>query len=215
MKERTIFFAVMILAASTAFAGMGGGGHGMPGRPGNNDGGGAGMGPAGGAGLVVADDGTVLTIKRTPGDAAVPGSGTIELIAIAPTGGVLWSWAAPAAVHELEVAGTTVLVSSIDADAAMTPGVPGSGHGANGLLHALALTSGAELWTLELEGHVMSLEASPNVIYAIVADHDAVEGTEIVPRGGAHGPGPGMGTGEITLYAISYQGVVSWTLALN
>jgi len=38
-----------------------------------------------------------------------------------------------------------------------------------------------------------------------------VEGTEIVPRGGGYG----TGTGDIKLYAISYQGVVSWTLDLN
>jgi hypothetical protein len=217
MKKQLILFAAVILVASSAFAGMGGmGGNGMPGRPGNNNGGvGAGMGPAGGANLVVADDGTVLTIKRTPGDPEVPGSGTIELIAVAPTGGVLWSWTAPAAIHVLDIAGNTVLVSSIDADAVMTPGVPGSGQGHASVLYALALASGAELWTLEFEGHVMSLESAPDVIYAVVADHDAVEGTGIVPRGGAHGPGPGMGAGEITLYAISYQGVVSWTVALN
>lgn len=216
MKKQMILFAAMILVASTAFAGMGGmGGNGMPGRPGNNGPGvGIGMGPAGGASLVVADDGTVLTIKRIPGDPEVPASGTIEVVAISPTGGELWTWTAPGAVHAIEVSGTTVLVSSRNADEVMTPGEPGSGQHASSLLYALALASGAELWTLEIEGHLMNLEPAANVIYAVVADHDAVDGNEIVPRGG-HGPGAGMGTGEITLYAISYQGVVSWTVALN
>lgn len=217
MTRQTIFFAAVMLVASTAFAGMGGGmgGNGMPVRPGHGGGPGAGIGPASDAILTVADDGTVLTIKRTPGDPAVPGSGTLELVAIAPTGGILWSWVAPGGIQELEVAGNTVLVSSIDGDQVVTPREPGSGLDLNSVLYALALSSGAELWTLEVEGHIMNLEASANVIYAVVADHDVVDGTAIVPRGGGSGPGVGMGTGEITLYAISYQGVVSWTMPLN
>lgn len=218
MKKEMILFAAMVLVASTAFAGMGGnhGGNGMPGRPGGDGGGpGVGMGPAGGMSLTVADDGTVLTIKRTPGDPAVPGSGTIELVAIAPTGGVLWSWTAPGAIHTLAIGGGTVLVSTIDGGEVVTPGVPGSGQGQDSILYALALTSGAELWTLEIEGRILTLEPAANVIYAVVVDHEVVEGTEIVPRGGMNGPGVGQGTGEITLYAISYQGVVSWTVDLN
>lgn len=210
MKKNLIYFAAMMLVTTAAFAGMGG--HGTPGRPGNgmpggNGGMGIGAGPAGMMDLVVADDGTVLTIKRTPGDPAVPGSGTIELVAIAPTGSVLWSWTTPGAIHVLEVSGTTVLVSTVDANA--TPGDPA--YGANSMLHALALYSGAELWTLEVEGRIHNVEPTANVIYAIVSEQ--TESTNIVPRGSANGPGPGAG--EITLYAISYQGVVNWTVSLN
>jgi hypothetical protein len=222
MKKQMIFMAAMVLVASTAFAGMGSGGgmggngndNGMPGRPGNSGGMGAGMGP-GAATITVADDGTVLTVRRTAGDPEVPGSGTIELVAISPTGGILWTWSASGAIHALEVSGSTVLVSSTDGLLTGTPGTPGSGEQASSILHALALSSGAELWALELDGRLMSLEPSANVIYAIVVSHDWTEGTEIVPRGGMNGPGAGMGTGEIELVAISYQGVVSWTISLN
>jgi hypothetical protein len=211
MRKQMILLAVMLLAATTAVAGMGNNGGGAPGRPGNG-GTGVGLGPAAGPGgwdLTVAADGTVLTVTRTGGDPAVPGSGTIELVAISPTGGTLWTWTSPGAIHALEIGGSTVLVSTVEPTQAGTAGVPGSGQQANSVLHALALTSGATLWTLEVDGRILRLEPAANVIYAIVADHELVEGTEIVPRGGMRG------TGEINLVAISYQGVVSWTVPLH
>jgi len=232
MKKQAIIIAAFLLTASTALAGggtMGGGmpghgtpGNGMPGRPGTP----GGMMPGGfgggmnGMNLVVADNGTVLTIRHTVGEVDVPGSGMTEVVAVAPTGGTLWTWEAEGGIHQLDVAGDLVLVSSVAWDDDHVPGTPGSGMENGSILYALAIHSGAELWQVAFDGRVMNLEPSTNAIYAVVGDYDFEAGTigEIIPRGGMH-PGqpgqPGQGMGELELVAISLDGSILWTTALN
>ena len=226
MKKNVVIIATMFLAASTAFAGMGGGGmgggptgdgsHGMPGRTGGQMPGQMGNG-MNGMDLTVADDGTVFTIRRVADEADVPASNTVEVVAISPTGGTLWTWTSNGGVHQIEIAGNMVLVSSMDAELDHVPGEPQEGMENGSILYALAIHSGAELWQLPFDGRLMNLEPSANVIYAVAIDHDFETGTntDIIPRGGMHDPGTGQGMGSAKLFAISLDGNVAWTVSLN
>ncbi len=215
-----IILGALLVAASTASAGMGGGpiGNGMPGRPDGS----AGHIPAAlsggtsGMALIVGDDGTVFTIRRIAGDPEAPGSGSMEVIAVSTSGTTLWTWTADGGVHGLEIAGDLVLVCSTEADVGHVPGTPHGGMENDSILHALAISSGTEVWQLGIEGKLMMIESSANVIYAVMAEHDlAGNSGDIVPRGGMHPPNAGQGMGNLKLLAITFDGSVKWTLGLN
>lgn len=216
MKRIGLMSLAVVLMAAMAFANMNGSAGGM-----------------GGVDLVVAPDGTVVTV-RGAGDVEAGEMMGREVVAVSPTGSILWSWSGDDPVHRIHVAGQLVLAAT-GTGMGDGMGYEGDELGLEGGLAALALGSGAELWNVDLPGVVTSIASTTSQIYVLV--HERVESgmgmqTASRQRGAMHGPGmpppgtnptnpgmdphqPGGGMGDATLVAISYDGTILWTLSLN
>lgn len=180
MKKAMILTAIVLAAAALAFADV----------PGN--------GVMGGTNLVVAPDGTAITVQRiATSDPNTPM--TSQVVAVAPTGAVVWSWATPGGVHDISLSGSMVLVSTglgLNAQ----PSGPATYAGS---LTALSLSSGAVVWSVDLGGVVVDIEPTATQIYALIHERDTTAAanaqmTSTSSRGhGAQMPGMGNpGTGN-------------------
>jgi outer membrane protein assembly factor BamB len=148
--------------------------------------------------LPVADDGTVLVVRRA-------GSSTVatELAAVRPSGTVAWTHAFENAnVASIEIVGTNVVIASHGLSAATTPAIVGH-------LVALSIASGAQQWKLDLDGYAMGLTPFDGGMYVLV----------VKPAIQTRTPGSGMPGGDMTrgrtLVAIGNDGKVAWSLPLN
>lgn len=175
MKRVLIAFLAVMMIAGGAFAR--GGGPGGGGRGGDE------RGPGGG--LLVADNGTVF-VTRTIFDDATDTSST-EVRAISTSGATLWTITLANRGH-LTLSGNNLLTVS---DAS-------SGTTAASTITAINGATGANAWTLNVNGRVQSLEPFSGGTYAVVVVPAATEG----------------GTATRSLIAISNSGTILWTVNL-
>jgi outer membrane protein assembly factor BamB len=200
MKRITALTAVFLLFAVVASAKMNKPGSPSP-SPSPGSGIAAGYGDMENMGpmeLIIAPDGTVLVIERTPTSF---GTFTHSLVAYnGNTGAEAWSYELGGkGGHQLEVVGTLVVFGTGRGSRAETTST----------LTALNLSNGAEAWTLELDGFAMEIEASTNQIYVIVAKPNGLQPGESGRLSFQHGPA------ERTLLAVSLSGTVLWSKPLG
>ena len=215
LSRIAIALAATLFVAQIATAQMGRGNH--PGSP-MNPGPGYGSGPMVGGfmgapnELIVAPDGKVFTIRQSATSTdTVP---AIDVIAVLPSGTIAWSTTLSGGPRELTLAGNLLILAS---GAAIGDGVPNDDAGVKTQLTALSVVTGAQQWTLDLDGRVRAIEAFTGGVYVLAVDHDpanAPAGVPYGPRNGLH-PRYGYGLGTRSLSAISDAGNVLWTLALN
>ncbi len=168
--------------------------------------------------LLVAPDGTVVTVRSTA-PVAPATSPTQDVVAITPNGSVAWTWRSDKTLQFTELEGNMVLVAT--------------GYGmqysngttsASSELVALSLSSGAVQWRLTLDGFAMDIEPAQTQIYAVVAKPSTTGSTGTGSNTGGMGSGSmgsgGMGSGGMMggdqkLVAISNSGVILWSVALT
>lgn len=212
MKKTLV--TVLLLSASAAFASSGGFGPTMfPFDP------------------LVAPDGTVLTLRS---DQAQNGMGTpmqgggMELVAIDPSGAIIWSYEAGGGVHDAIFVDNLVVLAVVDGG--QYGWWDGAGDEVSTKLVALTLAAGTTAWELELEAVVRNLEASTDRIYAVTGMHGsaASSNSSNTTRRGTRHPGHGSGQpgnpgtnpgngccGEQILFAVGLDGSLLWSLPLN
>lgn len=168
--------------------------------------------------LLVAPDGTVITVRT----AAASGTGTTpqqDVVAINTTGGVAWSWHSDKAVQFSELSGNLVLIASGFGMQYSTGTTTATSE-----LVALSLASGSVQWHLTLDGFAMEIEPAQNQIYAIVIKPSTTGPTGTGPNSGGMGSGSmgnggmgsgGMMNGDRRLVAISNSGVILWSVPLS
>ncbi len=211
---RTIAVAAAVLLMATGA--MAQRGHGPIGGTTQPGGMGNGMGEGmSGMSLLVAPDGTVITVSATLD--ATTSSYTSSVVAVNASGSVAWRWAAPNGMHRLELAGNLVLVSA----GGIANGGPTTATDSE--LTALSLSDGSVAWKATLPGIAVAIESSATQIYALVMDPQATGSGSGMGggMGGGHQGPPGSGTGGTmmngarTLVALSQSGVILWKLELN
>ncbi len=214
MKMKTILavlFSIALLGSATVGSAQSGRQHGARGGDMNNQ-------AMGMMDLLVAPDGTVITVRTAAGT----GTGTTnqqDIVAINTTGSVAWSWHSDKGMQFTELSGNLVLVAS--------------GYGmqySNGTtntsseLVALSLSNGSVQWRLTLDGFAMEIEPAQNQIYAIVTKPSTTGPTGTGPNSGGMGSGSmgnggmgsgGMMNGDRKLVAISNSGVILWSVPLS
>lgn len=210
MKMKTIAATVLMLSmagaalAQGAGTGRGGMGGGM-GSGGTGMGNGSGMGPRGQAmggipDFVVGADGNVYLLRHLVTDPV----GQFEIVSIRTSGATGWSYKLPSlGMAELVLAGANVVAIQV-----------GGGYGQTGTaptaitskLIGISQASGSALWTRDIDGHVSNATAFTGGIYLTVVK-PAIDATGT--------PAPGSGTGVKSLVAVSNDGAILWTVALN
>ena len=181
MKKTGIAVLALLMAASFAAADDHGSGPGF-------QGGLEAHGPEDGEGghIGVAPDGTaIITRAAASSTRAVP---VAEIVAIR-NGAIAWTSTLPSPRTDVEVSDSQVIeVSNTAASGATTPTTG---------LKALAVSTGAQTWTLSITGHVNDLTPFNGGTYAVVVIPAATSG----------------GTPTRNLVAISSSGVVLSTVA--
>lgn len=178
MKKQWIAVVAMMLCASLALAN---GGHGGMGEAAGGPHG-EGFGPGGH--LTVATDGTVL-IERS---VTTNGTTSEELVAIR-NGATAWTAALPDHAR-VELSGAQVIeVIHTTATGATSPATT---------LTALSVSTGAQAWTLNIDGAVTEVEPFNGGTYAVVVKPAATTG----------------GTATRSLVAISTTGTILWSVTL-
>lgn len=189
---------------------------------GMEDGMGNGMGMGMTGGIVIADDGSVLSPVR--------GDDSSSLVAIGTNGAVRWTTPfVDALPMRLSTQGDLVVVLTVSGDTMMDGDGDGGGHGGGmgggggmgeggGMedgdrsyrLVGLALSSGAERWSKQIEGYVpMSITFAPSgsPIYVV-----AMEGGEGDGHHGGNMESDPMGTAK--LLAFGRDGALLWSTDL-
>ena len=222
----TIALAATLLVAQFAAAQMmGGSGNHHGGSSGGNNGGmnggnnggmngggmnggdmmgsmGAGMGQS----LVVGTDGVLYTLRTSA--ASTSQAPTVDVVAIGPAGTQAWSTTVEGRMTRLELTGTLVLVATGSGDMGMD-GEFDSDDDASRLV-ALSTASGSVQWSLNLNGHVASLEPFSGGVYALLMRHDGTSSGD-----GMHGGSNGATLMKRAIVAIDNAGKVLWTTDLN
>ena len=228
----TMALAAMLLVAQFATAQMmGGGGSHHGGSSGGNNGGmnggmnggnnggmnggdmmgsmGAGMGQS----LVVGTDGVLYTLRTSVGSTTQ--APAVDVVAIRPAGTQAWSTKVEGRMTRLELSGTLVLVATGSGDM----GMDGEFDGDDGefdedddasRLVALSTASGSVQWSLNLNGHVASLEPFSGGVYALLMRHDGTNSGN-----GMHNGSNGTTLMKRSIAAIDNAGKVLWTIDLN
>ena len=202
MKRIIILTAVLALTASLASA-----------RIVTRGPGGAGMGMES---LLVAADGTVITVRHTP-PATTEDRPTLEVVAISPNKSILWTWEAQYGARVLTLDQNRVIVAT---------NTRGDGQPDYlSSLAALSLQNGEVVWEVELEGVIHDVEPGIGMLYVLLVSPHGYQNNS--RGGGGHGPGmpgnpPGSGDGPYgpaegsrTLVAIGDGGEILWTLELT
>lgn len=224
MKRNLMIVAIAIAGAALAFADGGGmGGMGSGGMMG-----GSGM-------LVIADDGSVLVTEMGMGGGTMGGADDLEreLINIGPDGNERWRVSFEDGWPMMPAADGDLVVLTLADDWWMGDGGMGDGgwdHGAMGgttamdvqdgegraTLVALDLSTGQELWRLDLEGDMLSMPQfteDGSRLYSTVRDMD-----DDHAGGGPMRQGDAAGSGMVTsstLVAVDRSGTLLWTLDLD
>lgn len=189
---------VLVGLSNAAVAQMGGQG---PRGGGNGAGmsGPGGMGGPGGPGMagdvVVASDGKALLVKRTTTTSGSTTTTTTQLVAISTAGSVAWTWTPPAEIHDLALPSGLVVVTAV------TPGTSSAAGTAQ--LIGLNLNSGAQAWSLSIDGMIQNLEVTSSGLLGIVSKYVAATGSAT------------QGTVSRSLVSINLSGSIVWTLALD
>ncbi|MHB0969979.1 MAG: hypothetical protein ACYC7A_17705 [Thermoanaerobaculia bacterium] len=143
--------------------------------------------------LPVAEDGTVFVARK-----ATYG---YELAAIRPSGAVAWNWNVENLnVATMELVGTNLVVGFHTVTTSNTPAVAGK-------LVALSIASGAQQWSVDLDGFAMALTAHDAGVYALV-----VKPTFQTRTGAGMGYGMGM---TRSLVSVGNDGAIAFTMLLN
>lgn len=179
---RTVAILVSLSLSGAALAQMDGRGHGMGGPPGDV--------PQMSGGLLVAPDGKALFVKRTTATSGSTTTTTTQLVAVSTAGAVAWTWAPPAAIHD--IAFPTDLV-------AVAVGAANS-TAASSQIVGLSLASGTQEWSTSLDGMASELTATSNGLLCVVAK---------VATGGTRQ------TVTRTLVSINNSGAIAWSLPLD
>lgn len=224
----TIALAATLLVAQFATAQMmGGGGNHHGGSSGGNNGGMNGGNNGGmngdmndedmmgsmGAGmeqsLVVGSDGVLYTL-RTSG-ASTTQVPTVDVVAIRPTGTQAWSRKVEGRMTRLELTGTLVLVATGSGDMGMDGSFEDENAAADASrLVALSAASGSVQWSLDLDGHVESLEPFSGGVYALLMSHDGTSSGN-----GMHDESNGATSMKRSVAAVDNAGKVLWTIDLD
>jgi hypothetical protein len=175
----TVVLALMMTATIAVANDHGGpGGLGAPGGPGR--------GVEGDGHLSVAGDGTVVVVRGAA--SSTTASPVAEVIAIR-SGAIAWSATLPSPHSDVEISGSQIIeVTDTTASGASSPTTT---------LTALALSNGAQAWTLNITGRVADLNPYSGGTYAVVIIPAATTG----------------GTPTRNLVAISSTGTVTSTVS--
>jgi outer membrane protein assembly factor BamB len=216
--KRNLMTAILALAGAAVASAQGGGMGGM---------GSGGM--MGGSGmLVIADDGSVLVAEMGMGGGMMGGSGDLEreLVNVGPDGAERWrvsfdeGWPMRPATD-----GDLVVLPLTDGwwmgDGGMGDGGWGHGHGKTEderqvTLVALRLSTGQELWRLDLEGEMLSTPQFAEDGLRMYLTVGEMNGDHV--GGGPTRQGDAAGAGMMmtnTLFAVDRTGTVLWTLDLD
>jgi hypothetical protein len=180
MKKTITVALALMMAATIAVANDRGGPPAGPGGPG------PGRGVEGDGHLSVATDGTVVVVRAAA--SSTTGNPVAEVIAIRG-GAIAWSATLSSPRSDVEISGSQVIeVTDTTASGASSPTTT---------LTALALSNGAQAWTLNITGRVADLIPYSGGTYAVVIVPAATTG----------------GTPTRNLVAISSTGTVTSTVA--
>lgn len=181
MKKKIIVVLALMMAATMAVANDHGAPPAGPGGPG-----GPGRGVEGDGHLSVATDGTVVVVRAAA--SSTTANPVAEVIAIRG-GAIAWSATLASPHSDVEISGSQVIeVTDTTASGASSPTTT---------LTALALSNGAQAWTLNITGRVADLTPYSGGTYAVVIIPAATTG----------------GTPTRNLVAISSSGTVTSTVA--
>jgi hypothetical protein len=181
MKKTITAVLALMMAATIAVANDHGGPPAGPGGPA-----GPGRGVEGDGHLSVAADGTVVVVRAAA--SSTTANPVAEVIAIRG-GAIAWSATLPSPHSDVEISGSQVIeVTDTTASGASSPTTT---------LTALALSNGAQAWTLNITGRVADLNPYNGGTYAVVIVPAATTG----------------GTPTRNLVAISSTGTVTSTVA--
>lgn len=180
--KRLFGAVVLTMAATVAMAGGPNGGDRGPGGPGGPNGAG---GP--GADVIVADNGTAYVEKDTTASGAT--TRTSSLTAISNSGASLWTVNLTNAGHLFLSGSNLINVTSTRATDTTA---------ASSTITALSTASGAVVWTVNVDGNVVSARPVSGGVYAVVVTPAATSG----------------GTATRSLVAISSSGAKLFTVAL-
>ena len=224
----TMALAAMLLVAQFATAQMMGGGSHHGGSSGGNNGGNNGgmnggmnggnnggmnggdmmgsMGAGMGQSLIVGTDGVLYTLRTSAASTVqVP---AVDVVAIRPAGTQAWSTKVEGRMTRLELTGTFVLVATGSGDMGMDGEFDGDDDASR--LVALSTASGSVQWSLNLNGHVASLEPFSGGVYALLMRHDGTNSGN-----GMHNGANGTTLMKRSIAAIDNAGKVLWTIDLN
>lgn len=185
--------------------------------------GGAGQGMGmGGAMLRVATNGTALVLRPAFAGQATTPSG-MELVAMTPSGSVAWRKALGFGMHDLEIAGSLVVLSEVEGMG--WDGSMGNPSAAKSNIVALELASGVEAWTTTLDGVAMSIETDSNRVYVEIVKPSSTGNGHGNRGGGMHGGGGNGGgnggmnggwmNGAFSLVALGLDGQILWSERIN
>ena len=155
--KKAMIAAALCLAATFAMADGGHGGPGMSGGPGD-------FGRGGDEGLLVGTDGTVYLVHSTSTTTTAA-----EEVAINTAGTVVFRSALVNGRGHLTLSGANLISVTENAATATTA--------ASSTLTALSASTGAQVWTLTLDGRVGELRPFNGGTYAIVTIPSATAGT--------------------------------------
>ena len=165
--------------------------------------------------LLVADDGTVITVRHTTPDDSGD-KPVLEVVAIGATGSVLWTWDAQYGARVITLDQDRVIVATNLAGDGIPNNYPTK-------LAALSLASGEVVWEIELQGTVHDAKPGIGMLYVLVLSPNANQANSRGGGGGmppatppATGNGPyGPADCERALIAIGDDGDILWTLDLT
>lgn len=176
-------FALLMVATFAVADDHGGPGHGGPGGGGDH-----GLpGGFGGGRLEVASDGTVILTRATAGSTA--SNPSFEIVAVR-NGAVVWTHALSSVRTGIELSGAQVIL--------VTDSTPSGATTPQTTLTALSTSTGAQAWTLNVQGRVSDLTPYSGGTYAIVTVPPTTTG----------------GTATRSLIAISTSGTITSTVTL-
>lgn len=176
MKKTGILVLALLMTVTLAVADQ----HGGPEQ------GGPGRGPEDGGHLSVAADGTVIVTRAAASSTST--NRVSEVVAIR-NGAIVWSATLPSPRTEVEISGSQVIeVIESTASGVTTPSTT---------LTALAVSNGAQVWTLNINGRVTDLTPFSGGTYAVVIIPATTTG----------------GTATRNLVAISSSGTILSTVA--
>jgi len=135
-------------------------------------------------------------VERTSTTSGTTTTTTFTLTAISANGTKAWSYNAASAIHRVVTTdGIVVLSLGGDHDRDATTTTPSQ-------LVALNLTTGAQAWTLSIDGNIGDLQG--------VTGGLLVEVVKVTPASGAT-----AASAARTLQFVNTAGAVSWTISLN
>jgi hypothetical protein len=180
MKRVLVALLTLTMLAGAAYAGPGGGGaRGGHGPEGAGD-------DLRGGGVIVADNGTVFVTRLVTDSTA--GTTSTQIVAINAAGTTVWSATLSDRRGHLVLSGSNLLsVTDSSTDTAVSSTIT-----------AISTATGAQAWTVTLNGRIAELEPFSGGTYAIVIVPAATTG----------------GTATRNLVAISNSGATLWTVAL-